>query len=158
MWLDLLWKFFVFIKIITFFQFRNVYLLYQKNDGNFMSLIPLACLRLQFDFRVIFKKSLDCAVQYEVIISFATTICFQFVSLKEIFQNAKSDELFFLFQWYNRGFFYINILNAIINFCETDCIIKINIRQLYCQHDIQYYDLEIHTVSFKTYVFKFLKN
>lgn len=106
MWLELLWKFFVFIKIITFFQFRNVYLLYQKNDGNFMSLIPLACLRLQFDFRVIFKKSLDCAVQYEVIISFATTICFQFVSLKEIFQNAKSDELFFLFQWYKRFFLY----------------------------------------------------
>lgn len=146
MWLELLWKFFVFIKIITFFQFRNVYLLYQKNDGNFISLMPLACLRLQFDFRVIFKKSLDCAVQYEVIIKFATTICFQFVSLKEIFQNAKSDEVFFLCQWYKLGFFYIHILNAVIKFCETDCIIKINIRQVYCQYDIQYYDLETHTV------------
>lgn len=134
MWLELLWKFFVFIKIITFFQFRNVYLLYQKNDGNSMSLIPLACLRLQFDFKVIFKKSLDCAVQYEVIISSATTICFQFVSSKEIFQNAKSDKLFFLFQWYKRDFLYSQ---TNITFCETDCTIKINIRQLYCQHDIQ---------------------
>lgn len=89
-------------------------------------------------------KSLDCAEQYEVISSFGSTICSQFVSLKEVFQNAKCDELFFLFQWYN-GFF-IHILNAVINFCETDCIIKINIRQLYCQHDIQYYYLETHTV------------
>lgn len=137
MWLELLWKFFVFIKIITnFLPVSKCLTFIPQNDGNFMSLIPLACWRLQIDFKVIFKKSLDCAVQYEVIISFATTICLQFVSLKEIFPNAKSDELFFLFQWYNR-FFYINILNAIINFCEIDCIIKINIRQLYVQHDIQ---------------------